>query len=191
MRDSWEENPPQLRVGEPATRTISIEAQGTSAEHMRDINLEVPSVFKIYPDQPERNNLQDGADGINAQLRQSAAIVPRAAGIFTLPGITLHWWNLRAQRWDTAHIGALEVKVLPAERPQQEVPPAPHPPAVSGDGNNSVSAAVDVAPDAAKDEAEGESLSSRMTPVAPLPQRLQGAIICGRGLQLCAPWGGW
>jgi len=154
LHDSWEENPPQLRVGEPATRTISVDAQGTSAQQLSELPLEVPSEFKLYPDQAERENLQEEDNLISARLRQSAAIVPREAGAFTLPGITLHWWDLRAQRWSTARIEPREVKVLPAERASQEAPPATTPPAGKPDGNNKPLAYSPNAPEALKKGAD-------------------------------------
>jgi hypothetical protein len=160
LHDSWEENQPQLRVGEPATRTISINAQGTSAEHIRDIALEVPSAFKIYPDQPERENISNRDKGISAQLRQSAAIVPREAGNFTLPGITLHWWDLRAQRWSTAHIEPLKVEVLPAERtPQATAPPVKTSPPEGQDGPQDSSPVPQNAPETVPSETEGAAPS--------------------------------
>ena len=166
LHDSWEEDPPRLRVGEPATRTISISAQGTSAEHVPDLTLEVPSAFKIYPDQPERENLQNEDNGISAQLRQSAAIVPREAGTFTLPGITLHWWDLRAQRWSTARIEPMEVRVLPAERTEQEVSTATTPPSAEADVKHNPLTSPPNAPEAFKSESEDEAPRSDATPPA-------------------------
>lgn len=165
IQDSWEENPPRLRVGEPATRSISISAQGTSAEHLPDLNLEVPTAFKIYPDQPERENLPNGKDGISAHLRQSAAIVPRTAGTFTLPGITLHWWDLRAQRWSTAHIEPMEVEVLPVDRTPQETPPATMPPSDEGAGINNPQKSPPSAPARIPPDADDEM--ARLNPTLP------------------------
>ncbi|MGM0416654.1 MAG: BatD family protein [Thermodesulfobacteriota bacterium] len=178
LRDSWEEDPPQLRVGEPATRTITLRAQGTSAEQLPDISLEVPSAFKIYPDQPERENLQNGDSGISAQLRQSAAIVPREAGTFTLSGITLHWWDLRAQRWSTARIEPMEVEVLPAERTEQGQAPAAKTPAMPQKSESSAPAAPDAASDAEKSTRADESLSPEVAPPAltPTPSSAQGSL---------------
>jgi len=119
VEDSWTQNPPQLRVGEPATRTITVQANGTSAARLDEVKLPLPPEFRMYPDQTERENILATDAGLVAQLRQSVAVVPRVAGIFTLPAITFTWWDLRAQRWNTTEIGAQEVTVLPAERAAQ------------------------------------------------------------------------
>lgn len=166
LHDSWGAKPPQLRVGEPVTRTITIHAQGTSAEHLPEITLQVPAQFKLYPDQPERENIYIEANGINAQLRQSGAIVPRTAGTFTLPEITLHWWDLRAQRWSTARIEAKEVKVLPSARVGATGSPAPTLPPAPQDGGGIDSDAPDSAVTPKQVDA-GEVAVQNMVPTSP------------------------
>lgn len=119
MKDSWAQDPPRLRVGEPATRTITVQARGTTAARLEEVEFTPPPEFRVYPDQAERENIPDVNSGLVAQLRQSVAIVPREAGVFTLPAITFTWWDMRAQRWNTTEIEAQEVSVLPAERVAQ------------------------------------------------------------------------
>lgn len=119
VEDSWGENPPQLRVGEPSTRTITVQANGTTASRLDALELDLPPEFRVYPDQVERENILSANSELIAQMRQSIAIVPREAGTFTLPAITFIWWDMRAQRWSTTEIEAQEVTVLPVERAVQ------------------------------------------------------------------------
>ncbi len=43
LHDSWEDNPPQLKVGEPVTRTITIEARGLAASQIPALSLATAS----------------------------------------------------------------------------------------------------------------------------------------------------
>jgi hypothetical protein len=123
LQDSWEEEKPELRVGEPATRTITLKVEGTDASRLDEIPVELPSEFRVYPEEPVRENQLDLHKGVSAHLRQSVAMVPQRAGTYTLPEITFTWWNMRKQQWDTARIDEMEVEVLPARRDAPVSPP--------------------------------------------------------------------
>lgn len=126
LEDDWQQRPPQLTVGEPATRTLTLRAAGLPSAQLPLLQLDVPEGFKSYPDQPNRED-QVGTDGISGALQQKLALVPTRPGRFTLPEISVDWWDVQAERWRQARLPQLELEVLPAAGQPALVPPAVQP----------------------------------------------------------------
>ncbi|MCD6525637.1 MAG: protein BatD [Desulfuromonas sp.] len=122
--DSWQNNPPTLTVGEPATRTLTIRAAGITAAQLPDLILSAPEVFKQYPDQAAREDIID-QNGISGVVVQKVALVPTRAGTFELPELSLTWWDVVEKKWRTQTIAAVTLQVLPAQRQAMAVPPPP------------------------------------------------------------------
>jgi len=113
LTDDWQQNPPQLTVGEPATRTLRLSAVGVPAAQLPEFKPPVPEAFKTYPDQPQRDD-QLSASGITGVLEQKIALVPTRAGKLTLPALDLDWWDVINGRWRRAHLDAVELAVASA-----------------------------------------------------------------------------
>ena len=116
----------ELKVGEPLTRIIQIEALGLTAEQLPEIKLKAPDGCKIYLDQPEHQTEIDGTM-LHAVKRQSMAFIPSQEGIFTLPEITIDWWDVVNNRQQKAVLPARQIKVVKANgtgaeaKPQQTI----------------------------------------------------------------------
>ncbi len=113
ISESWAEQPPVFRVGEPVNRTLTVSALGlpdTILPQLGDIN--VPDA-KIYADPPET---QQGVtpDGISAIQQTTIGIVPTAEGELTLPKIRVNWWNTQTDQQELAVLPAATYTVLPA-----------------------------------------------------------------------------
>jgi len=131
LKDDWQTHPPALRVGEPATRTLTLRASGLSAARLPELKLAVPAGWKSYPDQPSRED-GDDQDGIIGTLRQKIALVPTRPGDVELPAIDLDWYDVTARQWRHAHLDPVLVTVAPAASgtltPAPPAPPQPVPP---------------------------------------------------------------
>jgi len=104
----------KLRVGEPVTRTVIMDAVGLE-EHM----LEEPSWpeiphTRIYPDQPQGISRDDG-EWVLGHKEFRYAIVPENAGELVLPEIRLDWWDTVNHRQRTAVLPEHRVTVLESE----------------------------------------------------------------------------
>ncbi len=113
LADDWQGRPPTLRVGEPATRTLTVTVSGLPAAHLPDLAVVVPDGWKSYADQPLRQDGED-ADGIVGTLQQKIALVPTGAGEFELPAVDLDWYDTAAGAWRRAHLDPVRVTVAPA-----------------------------------------------------------------------------
>ena len=84
----------EIKVGEPLTRTIQLEALGLTAEQLPELKIKAPEGCKIYLDRPELKTQVDSRDYLRATKRQSIAFIPSRAGTFTLPEIRIDWWDV-------------------------------------------------------------------------------------------------
>jgi hypothetical protein len=138
VTETWSQNPPTFKVGEPITRTLTITAQGLTASQLSAIGTEAIDGFKLYPDQATLKNkpVNDGMAGIR---EQKIALIPTRAGQLELPAVQVKWWNIRDNREETAEIPARSVTVVgapsaqnagaiaPPEQAQAPVESAQHP----------------------------------------------------------------
>ncbi len=105
----WSKTPLELLPNEPVTRTLTLTARGLTASQLPEMQELLPDGFRQYPDQPELENRKT-AEGITGVRQQKNAIIPARPGEYTLPEISLPWWNTETQ--------ALEYAVLPERRAQ-------------------------------------------------------------------------
>jgi len=118
----------ELRVGEPFTRTLTLQASGLMASQLPEIEIPAPSGVKQYPDQPVLED-RAGSDGFIAARQEKVALIPGATGTITLPAIEIPWWNTRTDRLEVARLPerTLEVAATPgntatAPTPTPQIP---------------------------------------------------------------------
>ena len=105
IEEGWSSVPPTLRVGEPSTRTLIIEADGLAATQLPELAPYMPGDLKHYADQPELEDTQSRG-GVTGSRTERFAIIPTSEGDFALPKVEIPWWNTETD--------SLEVAVLPA-----------------------------------------------------------------------------
>jgi hypothetical protein len=111
-----------LRVGEPVTRTIIIDAVGLEENMIAEPAWPDVADVRIYPDQPQGITRDDG-EWVLGHKEFRYAVVPEIEGELLLPELTVNWW-------DTEH-DAQRTATLPAQRIRVE-PPALVPPRDAG-----------------------------------------------------------
>ena len=104
----------KMKVGEPLTRTIQLEAWGLTAEQLPELKIKAPEGCKVYLDQPELKNEVGADDWMHGLKRQSMAFIPSRPGTFVLPEIVIDWWDVVKDRQQKAVLPALKVKVAVA-----------------------------------------------------------------------------
>ncbi|QYJ87465.1 BatD family protein [Shewanella mesophila] len=118
LKEDWPENNANsnskqnsIEVGTPITRNISLLASNTDDTSLPEITLPVPNSFKSYPEKPQRQTFVREKQVVS-QLTQTTAIVPTKAGTYTLPEITIPWWNSRTNKQEFATLPARTVTVV-------------------------------------------------------------------------------
>jgi hypothetical protein len=95
--DSWTESPPELRVGEPVTRTLTLRAKGLSGPQIPEIEIPEAPGLRVYPEKAENETRSDG-ETIYGISRQGATLIASQAGELVIPEIRLTWWDTVAQQ---------------------------------------------------------------------------------------------
>jgi hypothetical protein len=112
LHDSWTNDPPEFRVGEPVTRTLTLEARGLEGSQLPALHFPDVTGLRIYPEQPVHENHTDGK-WVYGSSSQSLAYVPSASGKLNIPEIRVDWWDTGTQRQRTVVLPAWEINVLP------------------------------------------------------------------------------
>jgi len=112
----------QYKVGDPITRSITLQIASVDLEKLPNIKLNYPSSLRFYPDQDQ---LQEGkANGLTYGVRTiSHAIIADKEGTLTLPEITLNWFNSTTNKAEVARLPAQTITILPAEEQAFNVTP--------------------------------------------------------------------
>lgn len=169
VADSWAASPPGLRVGEPATRTLTLEAKGLAGSQIPDVDMRAPEDVRAYRE-PTKNETRTDGQAVYAISRQSMTLIPTQPGTLVLPELRVRWWDIVAQQERETLVPALQLTVAAGKRS-----------AATPD------AAADQARQAQADvpAAEDQEAESRDQPTAPAlqPARQQGQ---GWGLLLGA-----
>ena len=110
LDDEWQGDLTRLAAGEPVTRIITLTAEGLTAAQLPDLVQTDVAGIKQYPDKPVFEN-QRSSRGIDAVLQRRIAIIPTAAGHYSLPEISIPWWNIRTGLQEVARIPARTIEV--------------------------------------------------------------------------------
>src|SRR5690606_2987197 len=122
LSEHWSASRDQLKVGEPITRSITITAEGLTAGQISPLIPDSIDGLTFYPDQAQTDE-QKTAEGVTGTRIETFAIVPNRSGEFTLPAITLNWWDTSANKMQTAQLPETVVNV--ADNPFATTPSTP------------------------------------------------------------------
>lgn len=127
LSSKWSPLTPTFTVGEPATRTVTLQAIGVAAASLPPLPQPDSAGIKIYPDQPSYHSVP-GPDGVESQRTESYAVIPTKGGTIELPAISVHWWNTSTDSLEIASIPPQSVQVMGSQRNHQTDSPVSLPP---------------------------------------------------------------
>ncbi len=142
VSESWSEEPPTFRVGEPTNRVLRLSALGVSDSLLPALSDLSVARAKVYSDPPATEK-QIGADGIMAVQVTNTSILPTQVGELNLPEIRIPWWNITTDKEEIAILPAATYQILPAA---DIGVPAPRVTVPGGASNQSISAQTSVSP---------------------------------------------
>jgi len=113
-----------VRVGEPVTRTILVDAVGLEENMLEEPHWPDLKDARIYPDQPQGISRDDG-QWVQGHKEFRYAVVPEQAGTLVLPEIRLEWWDVVANQSRVAVLPEQRIEVAPLDlAPAVSLPPA-------------------------------------------------------------------
>ncbi len=148
LEDSWVDELPTFKVGEPVTRTVTLIAKGLTASQLPELTLKEAPGFSVYPEKPITESRTDG-DWVYAVSKLTVTYVPTREGLLSVPEESLDWWDTQHGKQAITTLNGWKVQVAPGElteEPGEE--PADEPQAV----------APAQKPAAAAPQAEGENV---------------------------------
>jgi BatD DUF11 like domain len=160
LHDSWDANPPRFKVGEPVTRTITIDVKGLSASQIPPLSFAKPANAHIYPEAGSNHSRTDG-NVIYGISKQSVTYIPTAPGTLDIPPIALTWWNTDSNTQSRVALPAREFKVAPGAAGAQSNT-APAPPAAPASAAPRAKPAAAATPSSTAKRAAGASLTERL-----------------------------
>ncbi|MCQ8885317.1 BatD family protein [Pseudoalteromonas agarivorans] len=111
--EQWQPDENTVEVGTPITRTITLTALGVTKEQLPEIDMKTIAGIRSYPDDVETNNaVRNGR--VVSQQTASFALLPQKAGSYTLPEITLPWYNTKINRISYATLPERTITVTPS-----------------------------------------------------------------------------
>lgn len=110
IAEEWSQDLAKLQVGESATITIALAAQGMLGEQLPPISLGAADGVKLYQGKAEVQNLKN-SDGITGIRKESIALIPTRPGKMVLPEIRIPWWNIARQKVEYAVVPARNLVV--------------------------------------------------------------------------------
>ena len=113
LEEQWLPDPPEFRVGEPVTRTLTVSAYGVFGNQIPELSFELPEKMKAYADQPSIETVKT-QEGLKGTRVEKWAIIPGQAGKLELPEISVAWWDVRKDEIRTSVFPARIIEVFPA-----------------------------------------------------------------------------
>ena len=113
LDEQWQPEDDTVEVGTPITRTLTLTALGITKEQLPDIELPEIKGIRSYPDEKENNHLvRDGR--VISQQTASYALLPQLPGTYTLPEVSVPWYNTKINRISYATLPARTITVTPS-----------------------------------------------------------------------------
>lgn len=137
LHQSFDRKPGAMRVGEALTRTITMTAANTVGMSIPQLRFEAPDGIRTYPGTPAVTETAERGT-VAATRTEKVAYVAEKAGHYTLPAITVLWWNPKTTAMTRATAPAVVVDVeattaygtevfassqAEGERPENAAPP--------------------------------------------------------------------
>ena len=112
IKDSWTTRPPMLKVGEPVTRQLTLQAKGLAGSQIPDISIPKPQNMKIYPDKAKSETATDGNTVYGIQ-RINISYIPDKSGTVTIPEIKVDWWDVKNKQQKTFVLPGWNLNIAP------------------------------------------------------------------------------
>ncbi|MGH8298061.1 MAG: BatD family protein [Steroidobacteraceae bacterium] len=130
-------NPAKLtaQTGDPVTLDLDLQATGLTAAQLPDVAslLSLPSGLKAYPDQPKLADSTQGETLIGSR-DQTIALMADSPGHYTIPALTISWWDTQTNQARAATLPGRTLTILPAPGSAPTAAAAPPPVPVTQPG---------------------------------------------------------
>ena len=124
--DSWTESPPEPEIGEPISRTLTLQAKGLSGPQIPRVEIPETAGLRIYPEKSSDESRSDG-ETVYGISRQELTLIPTRTGAIEIPEIQVSWWDTVAQQERTTSVPGWTLEVSGEASAAEEPHSAPQP----------------------------------------------------------------
>lgn len=103
--------PDELRLDEPLTLTLRLNARGLAAEQLPELRLPRIDGAEVYPDQ-ETSQTRDDGEWLRGERVRKFAIVPTRPGTIEIPEIAIDWFDTTTDKRERAVLPARTLRVV-------------------------------------------------------------------------------
>src|SRR5690606_34937205 len=101
---------------------------GSTQSQLPDLNQALIDGLKIYPDEPNTQNISEN-DSIIAEKIQKFTYISTKATQYTFPPITINWWNIDKNQLETTELTGKTITITALNQEQEEEINKPESPA--------------------------------------------------------------
>lgn len=124
LTQAFDRDPEKLKVGEALVRTVTVFGADTQAMMIPSLDFGQPQGLKVYPKSPAIADGVQGENGTAGSSRvQTVTYVADAAGTFTIPQVSMEWFDLDAHMAKTASLPATVLTVTDVPVPAEGIAP--------------------------------------------------------------------
>lgn len=110
LESHWQTAKGPYRVGEPLLRVLTLKAEATSLEQLPQLPLPELAGVRSYEDGgSSHESVVQGKLIAERVVRQ--AFIPQQPGAFTLPDLTLEWWNISTGQLESIRLTQPELTI--------------------------------------------------------------------------------
>jgi hypothetical protein len=110
----WDPASLTAHAGDPVTLDLDLQATGLTAAQLPDLStlLTFPSGLEAYPDQAKLHDSSRNGQLIGSR-DQTIALMINSPGRYTIPALTVRWWDTRTNQLRAATLPARTLTILP------------------------------------------------------------------------------
>ncbi len=121
IRETWDNDFSNVRVGDALTRTIEFEANGLDGAALPPITFPAIASVNTYPEPPEISRSYVGGNIVGERIQQNSMVVTEV-GTIRVPGVTLPWFDIDTEEVKYATVEDTAVRVGPVRTTSQDEP---------------------------------------------------------------------
>lgn len=112
---AWDPAKLTARAGDPVTLDLTMDATGLTSAQLPDLAtlLSLPAGLKGYPDQPKLDDSTQGGELVGSR-DQTIALIASTPGHYTIPTLTVSWWDTQTNQPRVATLAGRTLTILPA-----------------------------------------------------------------------------
>jgi len=110
LSERWSADLSQLKVGDVVTRTLFVRAKGTLPSFISALAISDPGFASVYPKQPTLKDERDDLDANGLRIEMYAYLFEKE-GDFTIPAVSIAWWNPYVKRKFEKQLPAVSIHV--------------------------------------------------------------------------------